>query len=58
MTDKRGRGRPKIDPQYLKIPVAYKIPRWLVEWMRAEDKPCSQLIEEAITEKHKLKPPS
>ena len=58
MTDKRGPGRPRIDPKLLKIPVAYKLPRWLVEWMRNENKPCSQIIEEAVKDKNNLKPPS
>lgn len=51
---RKGVGRPKIDPELLKIPVNYKLPRWLVEWLRNEEKPAAQLIEAALIEKHGL----
>lgn len=62
MTDKRGgrsegAGRPTIDPQMLKVPVGYKLPRWLVDWIREQPAPAAQLIEEALTRRHKLRPP-
>lgn len=44
-----GAGRPQIDPQKKKIPVGYKLPRWVVAWLRKEPRPASQLIEEALT---------
>lgn len=53
-----GAGRPPIDPQLLKIPVGYKLPRWLVDWLRAQDVPAAQLIEDALRRRHKLKPPT
>ena len=31
---REGAGRPPIDPQMVKIPIGYKLPRWLVEWLR------------------------
>lgn len=54
---RRGPGRPPIDPRILKVPVGYKLPHWLVEWMREQEKPASQLIEAALIEKHGLKSP-
>lgn len=52
---RKGAGRPKIDPQLFKIPVSYKLPRWLVTWIRGQDKPASHLIEEALCETYHLK---
>ena len=45
---RKGAGRPPIDPQLVKIPVGYKLPRWLVEWIRKQDTPAAQLIENAL----------
>jgi len=52
---RRGSGRKRIDPALLKIPVGYRLPRWLVLWMRQQDKAASVLIEEALVEKYQLK---
>lgn len=52
-----GAGRPHIDPRLVKVPVGYKLPRWLVEWLRSQDTPAAQLIEDALRRRHKLKPP-
>lgn len=52
-----GAGRPLGNPKLVKIPVGYKLPRWLVEWLREQDTPAAQLIEEALIRRHKLKPP-
>lgn len=57
-----GPGRPKIDPQMLKIPVGYKLPRWIVEWLRNEVQPpgaasAAVLIENALRAHYSLKPP-
>lgn len=54
---RKGAGRPQIDPQVLKVPVGYKLPQWLVDWLRAQDEPAAQLIEDALCRRHKLKPP-
>ena len=54
---RKGAGRPHGDQRLVKIPVGYKLPRWLVEWIRAQGTPASQLIEDALTHRHKLKPP-
>jgi hypothetical protein len=42
----------------VKVPVGYKLPRWLVDWLRAQDVPAAQLIEEALCKRYKLKPPA
>ena len=52
-----GAGRPKIDPRRVKIPVGYKLPRWLVEWLRDQDEPAARLIEAALVRHHKLVAP-
>lgn len=55
---REGAGRPPIDPQMVKVPVGYKLPRWLVEWLRCQDRPAAQLIEDALRKQHKLKAPN
>lgn len=55
---REGAGRPPIDPQMVKVPVCYKLPRWLVAWLRAQDTPAARIIEDALRRIHKLKPPA
>lgn len=55
---REGAGRPPIDPQMVKVPVGYKLPRWLVEWLRIQEEPAAQLIEDALRKQHKLKAPN
>ena len=55
-------GRPRIDPQMLKIPVGYKLTRWMVEWMREESRSpgspsAAVLIENALRAHYGLKSP-
>jgi hypothetical protein len=54
---REGAGRPPIYHQLVKVPVGYKLPRWLVEWLREQEMPAAHLIEEALMKRHKLKPP-
>lgn len=54
---REGAGRPPIDPQMVKVPVGYRLPRWLVEWLRGQDEAAAVLIEEALIKRHRLKPP-
>jgi hypothetical protein len=49
-------GRPPSDPLFLKVPVGYKLPRWLVNWLRDQDIPAAQLIEEALCHQYNLTP--
>ena len=51
-----GSGRKKVDPNLLKVPVSYKLPVWLLGWLRAQDQPSSVLIETALCKQFKLKP--
>ncbi|MDD5001529.1 MAG: hypothetical protein PHO55_11170 [Thiomonas arsenitoxydans] len=50
-------GRPAADPVLKKVPVGYKLPAWLVDWLRGQDRPAAQLIEEALRKQHDLNPP-
>ena len=54
---REGAGRPRSDPRLVKVPVGYKLPSWLVEWIRDQDKSAAILIEEALIDKHQLNPP-
>ena len=51
----RGAGRKPSPPEFKKIPVGVKLPRWLVEWMRGQDESQAVLIEEALKKQHGLK---
>ena len=53
-----GAGAPKKPPALVKVPVGLKLPRWLLEWIREQDKSQAVLIEDALIERHKLKPPA
>ena len=55
---REGPGRPPLPPELKKIPVAYKLPRWMVEWLRAQDKTATRLIEDAVIAQYGLKPPT
>lgn len=57
MTLKPRRGAPKKDPRLLKIPVGYKLPRWLVGKLRGSDTPAAQLIEGSLREAQGWEPP-
>ena len=52
-----GSGRKPAKPELKKIPVGMKLPRWLVEWLRAQPESMPKLIEEALIARHKLKQP-
>lgn len=53
----KGAGRKASLPELKKIPVGLKLPRWLVEWLRAQNISQAVLIEDALKKRHKLKPP-
>lgn len=38
----------KVDPWLKKMPACYKLPRWLLEWMRAHSKKTGRSIAELI----------
>jgi len=55
---RKGAGRPPSDPLLKKIPVSYKLPRWLVSWMKKQGSSNAIIIEEAIVKHYKLTPPA
>ena len=54
---RKGAGRPPGDPRLVKIPVGYKLPRWLVEWMRGQDRSMAVIIEDAVVAQNSLRRP-
>lgn len=53
-----GAGAPSKPPALVKAPVGLKLPRWLLDWMRQQDKSMAVLVEEALREKHGIEPPN
>jgi hypothetical protein len=55
------RGPPFKPPELVKVPIAFKLPRWLVTWMRdyseQEEVSMAAMIEEALSEMHGVAPP-
>ena len=51
-----GAGAPKKPPALVKVPVSLKLPRWLLAWMAEQPESRAVLIEEALKQKHKIKP--
>lgn len=51
-------GAPHKPTALVKVPVGLKLPRWLLDWMRQQDKSMAVLIEDAIREKHGIEPPN
>jgi len=47
-----------MDWRMKKIPVSYRLPAWMVEWLRGQDKAASLLIEQALVQRYGLKPPA
>jgi len=45
---RNGSGRPESAPELLKIPVSYRLPYWLVSWLRSQDSSAAVLIETAL----------
>ena len=53
-----GSGRKPAPPNLKKVQVSVKLPRWLRDWLSAQEKSRGVLIEEALREKHRLTPPA
>lgn len=51
-----GAGRKHADPLIKRIPIQVRLPAWLVEWLREHGR-IGRLIEEAVTERHRLNKP-
>lgn len=45
------------DPAQELIKVGYKLPRWLVTWIREQDETAAQLIRESLVDVYKIKEP-
>ena len=56
-TNQRRLGRPRLSPEVVKIPVGYKLPRWLVRWIRSREESAAYLIETSLCEVYGLKKP-
>jgi hypothetical protein len=59
--DKPKRGQPPKPLQLVKVPISFKLPQWLVDWMRdyseQEGVSMAVMIEEALSEMHGVVPP-
>jgi hypothetical protein len=53
-----GAGRPTIAPELKKKAVNLKIAGWLNDWLNDQEESKISLIEQAVIEKYKLKPPT
>ena len=52
-----GAGRPPTAPHLKKMPIAIKLPQWLLDWMATQAESRAVLIEDALCKRHKIKPP-
>lgn len=52
-----GAGRKPSPPNLKKIPLGLKLPRWLIEWLRAHPRSNAILIEDALKSQYGLKSP-
>jgi len=50
-------GAPKKKPELVKVPVCLKLPRWLLAWLRSQEKSMPAIIEDAICHRHKVRAP-
>lgn len=51
---REGAGRKPVPGK--KVPVTVKLPPWLVEWLQARPESQAVLIEDALCNRHKIKP--
>jgi hypothetical protein len=53
-----GAGRPKTATRLKRVKLTpFRLPQWIVDWLRARPESGGQLIEEALINHFKLKPP-
>lgn len=45
------------DPAHELVKVGYKLPQWLVDWIRAQEESAVYLIKDALMHAHRIKPP-
>jgi hypothetical protein len=41
----------------VKVPVGLRLPRWLLDWLRAQPRTQAELIEDALIQTYRLTPP-
>lgn len=56
-TPKRPRGRPETPEHLRRVDCNTRQPQWLVDWLEAQPQGKGSLIEAALIEAYKLKPP-
>ena len=54
---REGAGRKPTAPNLKKMPIAVKLPQWLLDWIDTRDESRAVLIEDALKRRHKIKPP-
>ena len=52
-----GAGRKPVPPQIKKMPISIKLPKWLIDWLDAQEESRPNLIEEALRRQHGIYPP-
>lgn len=50
-------GRKPVAPELKKEPISIKLPKWLIDWMDAQEESRPNLIEEALRRQHSIRPP-
>ncbi len=50
-----GAGREKIDPTLLKILMSFRFSPQIARWLKTQDRPARDLIEEALCKQFKIK---
>ena len=59
---RKGGGRPKgstISPQLKRVNLPnFRLPRWIVDWIKSQERSGGRVIEEALVKHYKLKPPA
>lgn len=54
---REGAGRKPAALNLKKMPIAVKLPQWLLDWMDTRPESRAVLIEDALRKRHKIKPP-
>lgn len=52
-----GAGRKPVAPELKKEPISIKLPKWLIDWMDAQESSRPLLIEEALRRQHGIRAP-
>lgn len=48
------RGRPPLPPGEARGHLTIRLPQWIIDWLNAQDKPASHVIEQALRFTHHL----